>query len=154
MCIAMFFKCSMIKVWIRATFWALYIRSHTEKVFSLGWCLGVWLSVLCDPFLTNDWPYLTDSKMHIFFTFSCLWNQNVSYKQWHFKIPVSQEAVEREMSLPSIFKLGCGYFDIMIYDKNTCPYMPKKTSFGKYKIKILWLWNHYITVYLEVFFLS
>lgn len=129
MYIATFFKCSMTKVWIRATFWAFYIRSHTEKAFSLGWCLGVWLSVLCDPFLTNNWPYLTDSKMHIFFTFSGLWNQNVSYKQWHFTIPVSQEAAEREMPLPYIFKLGCGYFGIMIYDKNIYVHICQKKLF-------------------------
>lgn len=99
-------------------------------MFSLGWCLGVWLSVLHDPFsLTNDLPYLNDSKMHIFFTFSYLWNQNVPYNQWHFTIPVGQEAVEREMSLPYI--LTVSWYTI----KNICLYMPQKALLVSIKLK-------------------
>lgn len=39
------------------------------------------------------------------------------------------------MSLPYILKLGCGYFGIMIYDKNICPYMPKKALLVSIKLK-------------------
>lgn len=93
-------------------------------------------------FLKSDLPHLPESKTYLFLPFIHLQNQNAPYD--HITIIVSQEAVERELSLPVyILKSGHGFCSIITYDKHIYLRKPKRAL--SVSIKLNFYGNESIT---------